>query len=447
MTTNKPTIPDLSSLEAEQAVLGSALLDPIAVAPLLATYPSGRFRFARHQIVWRAMQACQRRGALDYVLLLDELERGNLLDEAGGASYLVELLNVTPTAVYAEHYAASVANYALRRGLVELAGRLAALAYQTDPVVTDADLLDQAGRLYTELLQGFASGRSARPLAELVPALEHELGQLVAGQQPLGLPTGLVDLDRLMGGLFPADVALVAARPGAGKTALLLTLARNVVAQGRTVLFCSLEMSAGQLMRRLLAAETQVNSAALRQGPLTQEQWPMLSAGLQRLADYPLWIDDTPAAALSHIGQTARQLALREALALVVVDYVQLVTVGGAHRNRVEEVGAISRGLKCLARDLDVPVIAAAQLNRAVELRTNRTPTLADLRESGSLEQDSDQVILLHRPGLYDNTRPDTLTDLILAKSRHGPLGTVQAIFLPERQEFAGAAGAGVAHD
>lgn len=431
-----PVSPPLFSEEAEQALLGACLIDPAGTAHLRVQIPEAQFYFTRHQRIWRAMRTCdQRYQALDLRLLVDELARADDLELVGGVAYLAQLLTVTATAMHAAEYAAIVRQYTAQRAGVQLAGEIARLCYAAESAEALTAQISAQVASYTST---FAGGRGPHPIAAVAEAVYDDLVRLQQTQP--GVRTGLVDLDRLTGGLFPSDLTLLAARPGVGKTALLLTLARNVARQQRRVLVFSLEMAERQQVLRLLAGEARVDGASLRTGAIAAEEWEPLQNGLARLADLPLWFDDTPAATLAHLRATAMSLALRPGLDLVLVDYLQLITTGRPHPNRNEEVGYISGQLKALARELDVPVLAAAQLNRALEARADKRPTLADLRDSGRLEQDADLVLFLHRPGLYDPAEPDTLTELIVAKHRHGPTGTLNLIFQPRWQMFAGAA-------
>lgn len=434
---SKNASPPLFSEDAEKSLLGACLLDPAGTAHLRVQFPEAQFFLTRHQRIWRAMQACdQRYRALDFRLLVDELERAGALDLVGGAAYIAELLTATATAIHAPEYAESVRQYAVQRAGLQLAGEIARLCYAAAD--SAEALVAQISAQVANYTSTFAGGRGPHPIAAVAEAVYDDLVRLQQTQP--GLHTGLVDLDRLTGGLFPSDLALLAARPGVGKTALLLTLARNIARQQRRVLVFSLEMAERQQVLRLLAGESRVDGARLRTGAIAAQEWEPLQNGLARLAELPLWFDDTPAATIAHIRATAMSLALRPGLDLVLVDYLQLITTGRMHPNRNEEVGFVSAQLKALARELDVPVLAAAQLNRALEARADKRPVLADLRDSGRLEQDADLVLLLHRPGLYDPAEPDTFTELIVAKHRHGLTGTLNIIFQPRWQTFAGAA-------
>ncbi len=445
----------LYSESAEQALIGSIFIDPTQAPALLERFSAEEFYFLGHQHVWRALQTCARQGGIDLLLVANELERtGGLetlpllstaeqlertdpLPGINRIGYLVSLINATPTAINAEHYARIVHHYAARRALLPLASRLVQLAQQDD--LPPESLFDQVGSLVTEVTRRFGTGGAVHSLAELVPTVQSELQAILEGHTPPAVYTGLADLDRMIGGFFPGDLTIVAARPGVGKTTFLLTAAQNAARNGKKVMIFSLEMGSGQLIRRLVAGPAGVDSARLRSGPLEPAEWPGLSHGLTRLTELPIWIDDTAAVPLSHLRSVVTTQALREGVDLIIVDYLQLVRPGMTSRNRTEEIGLITAGLKALGREVGVPVMAAAQLNRGVEQRQDKRPTLSDLREGGSQEQDADHVIFLHRPGLYGEDQPTNLTELIVAKHRHGPTGMVHAIFRPREQDFVGA--------
>ncbi len=445
----------LYSESAEQALIGSMFIDPARAPALLERLSAEEFYFVAHQHVWRALQTCARHGGIDILLVSDELERSGGLEtlpllstveqlertdplkKVGHVGYLAALINATPTAINAEHYAHVVHHYAARRALLPLASQLVKLAQQED-LPSDA-LFDQVGSLVTAVTRQFGTSGSVHSLAELTPTVQDELQAILEGRIPPAIYTGLADLDRMIGGFFPGDLTIVAARPGVGKTTFLLTAAQNAARNGKKVVIFSLEMGTGQLIRRMLAGPAGVDSSRLRSGPLEPAEWPGLTQGLIRLNELPIWIDDTAAIPLSHLRAAVTTQALREGVDLIIVDYLQLVRPGMTSRNRTEEIGLITAGLKALGREVGVPVMAAAQLNRSVEQRQDKRPTLSDLREGGSQEQDADQVIFLHRPGLYGEDQPTNLTELIVAKHRHGPTGMVHAIFRPREQDFVGA--------
>lgn len=426
------------SESAEQAFLGACLIDPEATAHLITDFDAQYLYFTRHQHIWRSLRACHERyGTVDIRLLIEALEQAGHLAQVGGGAYLASLTNAVASAPNAPEYAQVLQRYAAQRAGLRLAGEIATLAHQDlDP----EQLFSQIGGALREKQQQFTTGRGARPLAEWTAELQELLQTLQEGQAP-AIATGIHDLDQLLGGgYFPADLILAAARPGMGKTTFLNSLGLQAAQQGKRVLFCSLEMSGLQLTRRLLAGEAQVDSAALRSGQFATEDWSSLTAGLNKLAAYPFWIDDSPNATLAALRATAQALQLHHGLDLLLVDYLQLIQTQSRFQNRSHEVGYISGQLKSLARELDLPILAASQLNRALAHRSDKRPTLSDLRASGRLEQDADVVLFLHRPGLYETGTPQQLTEVIVAKHRHGPTGTIDVLFQPQWQRFVGAA-------
>jgi len=437
---SKPTqLSDLASLEAEQALIGSVLIDPHSTASLLESFPEDHFYYAKHKYIWTGLRECQAAGAIDFVLLIEQLERDGHLKAVGGAAYITHLINTPATAIYAEHHAKNITHLAARRAIYRAGQQIVALAANTGKETTE-QILETFGQTAIDTMQQFASGRSTRSLAQVVESVRPELELLHTGQSAPCVPTGIADLDSLIGGMYPSDLVLIAARPGVGKSAFAGTITLQAARDNQRVLFFSLEMGAGQLLRRLLAAESGVDSTRLRRGPINDADWNPIVSGLDQLAALPVWLNETPSATLGQIRSIARRSALQHGIDLIIVDYLQLIRMAGSFRSRAEEVGAISAGLKALARELHVPVLALSQLNRAPEARQDGRPVLADLRESGSLEQDSDIVILMSRPGLYNDRDPENLIHLTIAKHRHGPTGMIQAVLLPDRQIVASAA-------
>ncbi len=441
MASNNAT---LFSESAEQALLGACLIDPEATAHLIPNFSVEYLYFTRHRTIWRALRTCHaRHGTLDYRLLVETLDQAGELEGVGGAAYVTALINSVASAINAPEYAQVIRRYAAQRAGLGLAEDIARLAHaDQDP----AALFAEIGQALTQVMQRFTLHGGTRSLASWAEMLYDELATLQAGETR-AVSTGIADLDRLLnGGLFPSDLILVAARPGSGKTTFLNSLGQQAARKDNHVLFCSLEMSGLQLTRRLAAGEAQLDSAALRSGQLAAEEWPRFAEGLAQLAELPFWIDDTPNASLAQLRATAQALLLHQGLDLLLVDYVQLIQTARRFQNRTTEVGHLSGQLKALARELDVPVLAASQLNRALEHRQDKRPVLADLRDSGRLEQDADVVLFLHRPGLYDSGIPKNLTEVIVAKHRHGPTGAVNVLFQPRWQRFVGAAPQEVAH-
>ena len=424
------------NIEAEEAVLGSLLIDPEALFRISPFLKAEDYYIQKHAWIHEAVFALhERREPIDFVTLCDELERRGQLEDVGGAAYVTHLINAVPSAIHVEAYGHIVEDAAIRRRLISVASRIAQLAYQeTDEVDHTVDQAEQA-------LFGVSQRRITRDLAPIQAIIRRyydRIEYLYAHQgEPLGVPTGFVDLDRLLGGLQRSDLVFIAARPSVGKTSLCLSIAKYAALHGQRVAVFSLEMAGEQVVQRLVAMETGIDAQRLRLGQLHEDEWPLFIQATGKLADTPIFIDDTPSISVMQLRTKARRLHSEHGLDLVLVDYLQLMTGDIRTENRVQEVSYISRSLKALARELDVPVVAASQLSRAVEQRTNKRPILADLRESGSLEQDADVVMFIYRDELY---RPETemqhIAEIIVRKHRNGPTGTIQLFFRQHLAQF-----------
>ncbi|MBX5492135.1 MAG: replicative DNA helicase [Chloroflexi bacterium] len=422
--------------DAEEALLGSLLIDRDAIAPIAAFLRPDDFYRERHAVIYAAMLALHQRGEpVDIVTLSDELRRTERYDAAGGLAYLSSLLTVVPTSLHAERYARIVERAALRRRLIRAAGQIAALGYN-EGLDTDA-VLEQAERA----LFGVTERRTNRDFRKLADVLREYWEQLLLAADvdrlERGIPTDFKDLDRLLGGLQRSDLIIVAARPSMGKSSFALCLARNAAVRfGAKVAFFSLEMSMVQLAQRLLFSESGVDSSRLRQANLGQAERRKLAEALSVLAAAPIYLDDTPNIPLSELRAKARRLHHDITLDMIVVDYLQLIQ-GSGRENRVNEIGEISRSLKALARDLNVPVVALSQLSRAVESRSPHIPMLSDLRESGSIEQDADVVMFIYREEVYDkDTENKGIAEIHVAKHRNGPTGQVSLLWLEKLTKF-----------
>ena len=432
------TVP--ANLEAEQAVLGSLLIDPDAIIKVSTTLRDTDFYRERHQWIYSALLTLhERREPADFVTLVDELERNEQLDGVGGPAYVTELINSTPTAIYVDHYARIVERTATLRRLIGAAGQIAEMAY--DESNDTDDVVDRAERL----IFGISESRIHRdltPLSKLMPDVVDQIDFLARHQDRLmGVPTGFVLLDKMLGGFQKSDLVIVAGRPGMGKSSLGLSIAQNAAMRhNASVAVFSLEMSSEQVVQRLLAIETAIDSHRLRLGQIDEEEWPVLVDAANTLAGSHIFIDDTPGATMMEIRSKARRLYAERGIDLILVDYMQLMSGGGSgHRgeNRQQEISFISRSLKGLARELNVPVIALSQLSRAVESRANNKPVLSDLRESGSIEQDADVVIFVYREDYYnEETDRQNIADLMVAKHRHGTTGSVSLYFRKELTQF-----------
>jgi len=382
-----------ANIEAERAVLGSLMIDPDAIIKV-ANYlrPEDFFR-ERHAWLYEAMRSLnERREPLDFVTIVDELERRERLEEIGGPAYLTDLIASTPTALYVDHYARIVERTAVLRRLITAAGKIAALAYDESQEVDE--VVDRA----EQIIFGISESRIHRdltPIGAIMTRVVDRIDFLSRNQDVLmGVPTGFTMLDRMLGGLQKSDLIILAARPGMGKTSLCLSIAQNAAKRHETrVAFFSLEMSNDQLVQRLLAMETGIDSHRLRLGTIHEEEWPIVLEAANMLASTKIFIDDTPAASVTDIRTKARRLYAEDGLDLIIIDYMQLMTGqgggNGRNENRQQEISYISRSLKTLARELNIPVIALSQLSRAVESRADKRPMLSDLRESGCLTGDT----------------------------------------------------------
>jgi len=376
------------NVEAEEAVIGSLLIDPEALFRVSPFLKGEDFYIQKNAWIYEAIFALyERREPIDFVTLCDELERREQLEEVGGAAYITRLINAVPSAIHVEAYGHIVEQAAIRRRLISAASQIAQLAYRETEDVDQT--VDQAEQELFSVSQRRIT-RDLAPIQEIIRRYYDRIEYLYAHQgEPLGVPTGFIDLDRLLGGLQRSDFILIAARPSVGKTSLCLSVARNAARHGQHVAVFSLEMSGEQVVQRLVSAETGIDSQRLRLGNLREDEWPLFIQATGKLADFPVFIDDTPSISALQLRTKARRLHAEHGLDLVLVDYLQLMTGDVRSENRVQEVSYISRSLKALARELDLPVVAASQLSRAVEQRTNKRPVLADLRESGCLTGDT----------------------------------------------------------
>lgn len=434
MTAPDRTVPH--SIEAEEAVLGSLLIDPEAIFRVAPFLTADDYYLQKHAWIYEAIMALhERREPIDFLTLCDELERRQQLEEVGGAAYITHLINTVPSAIHVEAYARIVEQAAIRRRLLQAASQIAQLAYQESESIDET--VDRAEQVLFSVSQRRIT-RDLTPIREVIGEYSDRIEYLYAHQDELlGVPTGFIDLDRLLGGLQRSDLILIAARPSVGKTSLCLSIARNAARHGKHVAIFSLEMSAEQIVQRLIAAETGIDSQRLRLGKLNPQEWELFHQATGRLADLPIFIDDTPAISALQLRTKARRLDSEHGVDLIVVDYLQLMTGDIRTDNRVQEVSYISRSLKGLARELDVPVVSASQLSRAVEQRTDKRPTLADLRESGSLEQDADVVMFIYRDEIYHpETEMQHIAEIIVAKHRNGPTGVVQLFFRNRLAQF-----------
>ncbi len=433
------------SIEAEEAVLGSILINPDALYDVASFLQSEDFFIVRNGWVWEAITRLhERREQIDYLTVVEELRQQNRLEEIGGAAYITYLINHTPSSIYAETYGRIVERAALRRRMLTAAGTIARLAQQEDSDITA--LIDQSeATLFAvterRLRQELVPIRTA--VAEYYDRIEQLYSQQV---ESIGVPTGFTDLDDLLGGLQKSDLVIVAGRPGMGKTSWLLSAAHNAALAGARVAIFSMEMSNEQIVQRLISSETGFNPHKLRLGQLKDREWALFVEAVGRLSKLNVFLDDTPALTPLQMRAKCRRLYSEHGLDLILVDYLQLMNAGvGFSDNRVQEISFISRNLKHIAREMNVPVVAAAQLSRAVEQRQDKRPQLSDLRESGSIEQDADVVMFIYREDVYnENTERKNQADIIVAKHRNGPTGSVALFFRKELTQFANLSKTGV---
>src|SRR5688572_7397499 len=434
------------SIEAEQSVLGALLIDRdavIEVADFLR--PQDFYRQANARVYEAILELYERREPVDIVTVSEALERAEALESVGGSAYLTSLINLTPTAVNAIHYGRIVERKAVMRNLIGAAGKIAGIGYDDSADVSEA--IDRAEQeLFSVSERRVVSGFS--PLKTLLHAAYGRLDYLHQHKGEIsGIRTGFADLDTLTSGLQKSDLVIVAARPSVGKTSLALNFTEHAAVQeGKSVGVFSLEMSKEQLVLRLLSSVANIDSQRLRTGFLEEMDFTRLAPAMNALAEAPIYIDDTPNISTMELRTKARRLQAEAGLDMLVVDYLQLMQSSTHARdaNRVQEVSEISRGLKSLARELNLPVIALSQLSRQPEMRESKEPRLSDLRESGAIEQDADLVMFLWREkerGADDQDLDGEVINLQLAKHRNGPTGRVQLWFRKKQTRFVSYAG------
>jgi replicative DNA helicase len=429
------------SLDIEASLLGSLLIDSDAFIKIGDQIQPEDFYDDKHRMIFTAMkQLHDKRSPIDILTLSEQLKSGSRLDLIGGASFLTELTNTVPTAAHLEQYAEIVAEKAIRRRLISASQEITDVSF--DESKSLSELIEEAeSRLFSV---------SQKHVRQDITSLESILGDSFDRLDDLhrnkggirGIPTGLRDLDKLIAGLQRSDLIIIAARPSMGKTALMLNMSLDIATKAKqgAVLYFSLEMSKEQLVDRLLAAEAGVDAWKLRTGEgLTDQDFERLSAGMGELAEAPIFIDDTSGITVSDLRTKARRLHHQHPLAVIMVDYLQLMSGGSRFAsiaNRVQEISEISRNLKILARELNVPIVAASQLSRSVESRNPPIPQLADLRESGSIEQDADIVTFIYRPHYYDDNADPNVTELHIKKHRNGPTNNLKIFFDRDKQRF-----------
>lgn len=436
------------NIEAEQAVLGAMLIDKEAIAKASEILTSSDFYREAHRVIFNAMlELYNKNEAVDMVTVTEILKRDNKLEDIGGLAYITSLANVVLTAANVKYHADIVAEKSVLRQLVRVSTEIAAMGYEANDDV--GTLLDTAESRILEI-----SNRKKKadftPINDVLMESVQNIEKLINNKGGLtGLPSGFADLDKLTSGLHPSDFIILAARPSMGKTALALNIVQNVALRAhkkiggepRSVAFFSLEMSKEQLVNRMLCAEAGIDSQRLRVGEMKDDDWDSLWGACDLMSKAKIYIDDTAGITVMDMRSRARRLKAEHGLDLIVVDYLQLMQGSGKRNNsgdRQQEVSEISRSLKALARELDVPVLALSQLSRSVEARQVKRPMLSDLRESGSLEQDADIVAFLYREDYYNPETENKHTELIIAKHRNGPVDTVNLFFHKQFTKFVG---------
>jgi replicative DNA helicase len=425
------------SLDAEESVLGGVLLDMHALDRVVEVMNVDDFYRESHRKIFRAMLALTERGEpIDLVTLTDALKARGELQEVGGATYLAELIDKVPSAANIVHYARIVREKAVLRTLINVSNEIASRCYNGEEDIER--FLDEAERLIFDV-----SEKRVRPsffkMSDLIMDTVKTVEKLYERKELVtGVPTGFLDLDRMTAGLQPSDLIIVAARPSMGKTSFVLNIAQYVALHANTAVgIFSLEMSKEQLVLRMLCSEARVDNAKVRTGYLGERDFPRLAMAAGRLAEAPIFIDDTPAQNVLELRAKARRLKREANVGLVIIDYLQLMRGLSAQENRTQELSEISRSLKSLAKELNVPVVALSQLNRQVEQRADKKPVMSDIRESGSIEQDADVIMFIYRDEVYKpDSQDEGVAEIIIGKQRNGPTGTIRLAFRREYTRF-----------
>ncbi|MEA3327508.1 MAG: replicative DNA helicase [Chloroflexota bacterium] len=442
---NKDTLSEAITLpsnrEAEEALIGAVLINQEVYLDVSQFLEAENFFIVRNQWIWEAFQhLSEARQPIDMVTVTETLTNRGQLDETGGQAYLISLINQAPNAFHAESYGRIIEQNAIRRRMLEAANEIARLAYSQDQSIDT--VVDEAEKAIFNVSERRIK-RDLVPIREVVRDYYDRIDEL--SQRPddiYGVPTGLIDVDSLLGGLQKSDFLIIAGRPGMGKTGFLLGTMRNAaLIHKKHVAMFSMEMSNEQLLQRMIAMDTRIDTQRLRSGRLNDNEWDIFFQALESYDQAMIFLDDTPAITPLSLRTKCRRLHLEYGLDLIIVDYLQLMSGDYRTDNRVQEVSNISRNMKVLARELNVPVLTAAQLSRAVEHRPDKKPQLSDLRESGSLEQDADIVMFIHRNPLSEIEEERNKSELIVAKHRNGPTHPgIGLVFIEELAKFENAA-------
>ena len=429
------------SIQAEQSVLGGLMLDNAAWDQVADRVSEQDFYRREHQLIFRAIASLvERNEPTDVVTLNDEIEQHNLLPGGGGLAYLGSLAKDTPSAANIRAYADIVREHSIKRQLIRVGTEIADSGFQTEGRKS-SELLDLAEQKVFRIAEQGARGRGGfEPIKSLLTKAVDRIETLFESDDPItGISTGFSDLDRMTSGLQPADLVVVAGRPSMGKTTLAMNIAENVaINSGKPVAVFSLEMPGESLAMRMMSSLGRIDQHRIRSGSLEDDEWPRLTSAVSILAEAKMYIDDTPAMTPTEVRARARRLMREHSeLGMIMIDYLQLMQAPGMAENRTNEISAISRSLKALAKELNVPVVALSQLNRSLEQRTNKRPIMSDLRESGAIEQDADLVIFIYRDEVYNEESPDKgIAEIIIGKQRNGPIGTVKLTFLGQYTKF-----------
>ncbi|MCM8771113.1 MAG: replicative DNA helicase [Candidatus Omnitrophica bacterium] len=426
------------NLEAEMAVLGAMMLDEESMAVAVEMLDRDCFYKEAHRKIFEAaINLYNENKAVDLITISDELKRTGQLDEIGGVSFLTQLVNSVPTTANTQHYAKIIKEKSILRSLIKNATQIVSLGYESEANIQE--VLDQAEQLIFEIADRKPKGTIV-PLKEIVKDSIETIDKLYQKKAHVtGIPTGFVEFDIKTAGLHPSDLTIIAGRPSMGKSAFVLGITEHVsVIEKIPVAFFSLEMSKEQLVQRLLCSHARVDAQRVRTGYFSPSDWPKLTAAAGKISEAPLFIDDTPALSVIELRAKARRLKAKHDIQLIILDYLQLMRASSTKNdNRQEEISEISRSLKALARELNLPLIAVSQLSRAVESRQDHRPQLSDLRESGAIEQDADVVALLLREEYYYPTPENQgIAEVNIAKQRNGPVGTIKLTFIKEYTRF-----------
>lgn len=434
------TAPQPQSIDAERSVLGALMKDYNALVYAMEVLQQDDFYQPQHAAIFRAMRTLYMQPrAVDLITMDEELSRTGMLEGIGGTDYLIDLIRLVPTTVNVRHHIGIVLEKSTLRKLIAASEGIASLCY-TQQMDTE-DILLHAEKSIFDIVMKRTGSEQLRHIGETIKTTYAHIEELDRNKgQIMGVPTGFTQVDRLLTGLHPGELVLIGARPSMGKTSFAINIATHAAHKGKSVAIFSLEMPSDQITMRIMCADARVNMQRVRSGLLRQDDWIRLAETIPLLASTRLYIDDTASLTPSQLRSRCRRLMMEKGLDLVVVDYLQLMSADGRTENRQLEVSEISRKLKAIALELRVPVVACAQLSRANMQRATKRPMLSDLRDSGSIEQDADVVMFLHRESYYEPTSENTNTvEVIISKQRNGPLGTVELLWLEEFTLFANA--------